>query len=164
MNAAHQEQVKNITHDELTGLIKRVAEIEWLLVALVMLYVKLSPISPQNLPVICFSLCCFALFILLSRYSWLRKISNKWKITVDTWVMIIFITVILWNTGKFESPLLGLYLFVIITAAITLGEKTAFLEVGLISTICLFLSFTPAALAKLTLLKMSGPLIMMFPF
>jgi diguanylate cyclase (GGDEF)-like protein len=164
MNAAHQDQVKNITQDELTGLIKRVAEIEWLLVALVMLYVKLSQISPQNLLVICIALCCFALFIFFSRYSWLRKISNKWKITVDTWVMITFITVILWHTGKFESPLLGLYLFVIITAAITLGEKTAFLEVGLISTICLFLSFTPAALAKLTLLKMSGPLIMMFPF
>jgi len=78
--------------------------------------------------------------------------------------MIVFITVILWHTGKIESPLLGLYLFVIITAAITLGEKTAFLEVGLISTICLFLSFTPTALANLHLLNLSGPLIMMFPF
>jgi len=164
MNAAHQEQVKNIKQDELTRLIKRVAEIEWLLVALVILYLKLSPIAFRNFPVVLIALCCFALFILLSRYSWLRKISNKWKITVDTWVMIIFITVILWQTGKIESPLLGLYLFVIITAAITLGEKTAFLEVGLISTICLFLSFTPAALANLNLLKLSGPLIMMFPF
>ena len=164
MNAAHQEHVKNIKQDELTRLIKRVAEIEWLLVALVILYLKLSPISFQNLPVAFTALCCFALYILLSRYSWLRKISNQWKITVDTWVMIIFITVILWHTGKIESPLLGLYLFVIITAAITLGEKTAFLEVGLISTICLFLSFTPAALANLHLLNLSGPLIMMFPF
>ena len=84
MNAAHQEQVKNITQDELTGLIKRVAEIEWLLVALVILYLKLSPVSFQNLPVAFTALCCFALYILLSRYSWLRKISNQWKITVDT--------------------------------------------------------------------------------
>ena len=164
MIAAHHEQVKNIKEDELTRLIKRVAEIEWLLVALVMLYLKLSPISFQNLPVVYTALCCFTLFILFSRYSWLRNISNKWKITVDTWVMIIFITVIIWHSGKIESPLLGLYLFVIITAAITLGEKTAFLEVGLISTICLLLSFYPEALVNLTLLKMSGPLIMMFPF
>jgi diguanylate cyclase (GGDEF)-like protein len=164
MIAAHNEQVKNIKEDELTRLIKRVAEIEWLLVVLVMLYLKLSPISFQNLPVVYGALCGFALFILLSRYSWLRKISNKWKITIDTWVMIVFITIILWHSGKIESPLLGLYLFVIITAAITLGEKTAFLEVGLISTICLFLSFNPVALVDLTLLKMSGPLIMMFPF
>ena len=135
-----------------------------LLVVLVILFVKLSPSSLYNLQVIFLALSCFTVFILLTRYSWLGKISNKWKITIDTWVMITFITVVLWNTGKIESPLLGLYIFVIITAAITLGEKAAFLEAGLISAICLFLSFTPAALSNLTLLKMSGPLIMMFPF
>ena len=164
MSEDQQEQVQNIKQDELTRLIKRVTEIEWLLVVLVILYVKMSGFSLQDRPGILIALGSFTLFVLIFHYSGMLKITNKWKITVDTWAMITFITVILWHTGKIESPLLGLYIFVIIAAAITLGEKTAFLEVWLISTICLFLSFTPAALAKLTLIKLSGPLIMMFPF
>jgi diguanylate cyclase (GGDEF)-like protein len=94
----------------------------------------------------------------------LRNISNRWKLAIDTWVTIAFITLILWHTGKIDSPLLSLYLFAIITAAITLVEGIALLEVGLISTICLFLSFTPPELAKLTLYKLSGPLILVFSF
>jgi len=164
MNATMAENVLSLRKEELSRLIKRGAEIQWLLLVLVLLYMQLSKVSIQGNPVILIALGGYTLFILVSHYSRLRNISNRWKLATDTWATIAFITLILWHTGKIDSPLLSLYLFAIITAAITLGEGIALLEVGLISTICLFLSFTPPELANLTLYKLSGPLILVFSF
>ncbi|MCX5901979.1 MAG: hypothetical protein NTV89_00590, partial [Proteobacteria bacterium] len=134
----------NMKIEELKGLNKRVAEIEWLLVALVILYIEISGFSLQETPGVLIALGCFTLFIIMSHYIGLDSIINKSKLTIDTWAMIAFISYVLWNTGKINSPLLSLYLLVIIIACSTLGEVVAFLEVGLISTICFLLSFTPS--------------------
>ena len=157
-------QDQNLKIEELKGLNKRVAEIEWLLVALVILYIQISGFSLQENPGVLIALGCFTLFIIMSHYIGLDSIISKPKLTIDTWAMIAFISFILWNTGKIESPLLSLYLLVIITACSTLGEVVAFLEVGLISTICFLLSFTPSMISKLTLIQLSGPFIQLFPF
>jgi diguanylate cyclase (GGDEF)-like protein len=157
-------QDQNLKIEELKGLNKRVAEIEWLLVALVILYIQISGFSLQENPGVLIALGCFTLFIIMSHYIGLDSIISKSKLTIDTWAMIAFISFILWNTGKIESPLLSLYLLVIITACSTLGEVVAFLEVGLISAICFLLSFTPSMISKLTLIQLSGPFIQLFPF
>lgn len=155
---------KIIKKEELKGLNKRVAEIEWLLVTLVILYIEISGFSLQENPGVLLALGCFTLFIIMSHYIGLDSLISKSKLTIDTWAMIAFISFILWNTGKIESPLLSLYLLVIITACSTLNEVVAFLEVGLISTICFLLSFTPSMISKLTLVQLSGPFIQLFPF
>lgn len=53
--------------------------------------------------------------------------------------MIIFITWILWNTGTIQSPLLNLYLLVVISSAITLDKVTTTLEIILIFAVYVFL-------------------------
>ena len=164
MSKSLSMQDNNIKIEELKGLNKRVVEIEWLLVTLVILYIKISGFSIQETPGVLIALGCFTLFIIISHYIALDSIISKSKLTIDTWAMIAFISFILWNTGKIESPLLSLYLLVIITACSTLGEVVAFLEVGLISTICILLSFTPSMIPKLTLIQLSGPFIQLFPF
>jgi diguanylate cyclase (GGDEF)-like protein len=154
----------SMKREELRGLNKRVAEIEWLLVSLVILYIEISGYSLQDYPGVLMALGCFTLFIIVSHYISLDAFISRTKLTIDTWAMIAFISYILWNTGKIGSPLLSLYLLVIITAGSTLGEVVAFLEVGLISTICILLSFTPSMLSTITLAQLSGPFIQMFPF
>jgi diguanylate cyclase (GGDEF)-like protein len=164
MSEAQSMHNNSIKREELRGLNKRVAEIEWLLVSLVILYIEISGYSIQDTPGVLIALGCFTLFIIVSHYIALDSIISRAKLTIDTWAMIVFISYILWNTGKINSPLLSLYLLVIITAGSTLGEVVAFLEVGLISAICFLLSFTPSMIPKITLLQLSGPFIQLFPF
>ena len=164
MSTAQILHNNSIKREELRGLNKRVAEIEWLLVTLVILYIEISGYSLLDSPGVLIALGCFTLFIIVSHYIALDAFISRTKLTIDTWAMIVFITYILWNTGKIGSPLLSLYLLVIITAGSTLGEVVAFLEVGLISTICFLLSFTPSMLSNITPAQLSGPFIQMFPF
>jgi diguanylate cyclase (GGDEF)-like protein len=164
MSTAQLTHHNSMKREELRGLDKRVAEIEWLLVSLVILYIEISGYSIQDTPGVLIALGCFTLFIIVSHYIALDVIISRSKLTIDTWAMIAFISYILWNTGKINSPLLSLYLLVIITAGSTLGEVVAFLEVGLISAICFLLSFTPSMIPKITLLQLSGPFIQLFPF
>ena len=64
----------------------------------------------------------------------------SWKLAFETWVMIGFITWVLWNTGNVDSPLLNLYLLVIISSAIALDKMTTILEVVLIFIFYIFLA------------------------
>jgi len=164
MSTAQILHNNSIKREELRGLNKRVAEIEWLLVSLVILYIEISGYSLLDAPGVLIALGCFTLFIIVSHYIALDAFISRTKLTIDTWAMIAFISYILWNTGKIGSPLLSLYLLVIITAGSTLGEVVAFLEVGLISAICILLSFTPSMLSTITISQLSGPFIQMFPF
>jgi diguanylate cyclase (GGDEF)-like protein len=60
------------------------------------------------------------------------------KLLVESWSMVLFITGVLWFTGKGASPLLNLYLLPIILSALTLGRLVTLLQVAAIA-ICHFL-------------------------
>jgi diguanylate cyclase (GGDEF)-like protein len=55
--------------------------------------------------------------------------------------MIVFITWILTYTGRLESPLLNLYLLVVIASALILGKSTTFLQMVLIAACYLWLGY-----------------------
>jgi diguanylate cyclase (GGDEF)-like protein len=65
---------------------------------------------------------------------------SSWKIAIETWVMIAFITWVLLQTGRLESPLVNLYLLVIITTALTLGNAATLLQIALIGACHIWLS------------------------
>ena len=46
---------------------------------------------------------------------------SRWKIAIETWAMLGFITWILYYSGRLESPLVNLYLLTIVTSALTLS-------------------------------------------
>ena len=100
---------------ELKGFSRSIAEIEWLLLLLVLLY-YMSPdariASPAAL-LICMEI--FGAFILGFHYVNFNLPQFRWKLAIETWVMILFITLVVWNTGSVDSPLLNLYLLVIIS-------------------------------------------------
>jgi diguanylate cyclase (GGDEF)-like protein len=81
----------------------------------------------------------YAAFIMSFRYANFYKEESRWKIAIETWGMIIFITWSLWFTGRLESPLVNTYLLVIITSALTLGKLTTLAELWLIAACFFFL-------------------------
>lgn len=119
---------------ELKGFASSIAEIEWLLLLLIILY-YVAPDSqvlyPEGLVA---SMVGFALFVLGFHYLNAHARQKRWKLALETWVMILFITWVIWNTGGVESPLINLYLLVIIISAITLGKIITLLEIVLIGT------------------------------
>jgi diguanylate cyclase (GGDEF)-like protein len=64
---------------------------------------------------------------------------SRWKVALESWAMIAFITWVLGFTGALASPLVNAYLLPVITAALTLGTLTTLAEVGLIAACYLYL-------------------------
>jgi diguanylate cyclase (GGDEF)-like protein len=138
--------------------------IQWLLIALAILYIELPGSYVENRQSIIATLVVYCLAVLFFDYFGLHRIHHKNKIVIQTWAMIAFITYILWSTGKIESPMLSLYILAIITTASTLDKKITILEMGLISACVLFLTFTPSVLAKMSVTQAIRFLLMLFPF
>jgi diguanylate cyclase (GGDEF)-like protein len=127
---------------ELKNFARSMAELHWLLLILVVLYffIPTGPLNNSDTVVAC--MVGYSAFVLLSRYLKFRARETRMKLAIETWAMIGFITAILWNTGYTESPLLNLYLLVIIACAITLGKAMTLLEVFLIACCYLYMGFS----------------------
>ncbi len=122
-----------LSADELRGFSRTVAEIEWLLLILVLLYqVVLAP-DEEAAAALSMAMFFFAAFVLSFRYANFYIRETHWKIAIETWVMIIFITWVLMYTGGVDSPLHDLYILVVVVSALTLGKLATLLEMGLIA-------------------------------
>jgi len=126
--------------EDLHSFSRSMAELHWLLLILVLLYyfIPIRPISNSDALIV--TMVCYSLAVVVLRYLRLPARESRWKLAVETWTMIAFISVTLWHTGLVESPLLNLYLLVIIACALTLGKAMTLLEVMLIAASYLFMS------------------------
>lgn len=130
----------NIEQIELKGFSRSLTEIEFLLLILVILYYVVPGTDIANPFLMTVSMLVYAVFVLGFNYINLDTKQSAWKLAIETWVMIAFITWVLWNTGNINSPLLNLYLLVIIASAITLDKLTTILEIILIFLFYIFLA------------------------
>ena len=128
--------------EELRGFIRTVAEIEWLLLILVLLYQVQFGGDKESSAAVLMALFFYAAFIMSFHYIHFYRQKTRWHLAIETWVMIVFITWVLNYTGRLESPLVNLYLLVIITSALSLGKLITLLEVGVIASCYLFLAST----------------------
>jgi diguanylate cyclase (GGDEF)-like protein len=137
-----RDTTENLTleQEELRGIARTVAEIEWLLLILVLLYLAFG--GPETVSHLAISMALFfyAAFIMSFRYANFYKEESRWKIAIESWGMLVFITWCLYFTGGLESPLLNTYLLAIITSSLTLGKLTTLLELLLIAVCFLFLT------------------------
>lgn len=130
-----------LSAEELRGFARTVAEIEWLLLILVMLYqVVLAP-NGEVTAALSMAMFFFAAFVLSFHYANFYRNETPWKIALETWVMIVFITWVLAYTGGPESPLRDLYILVIIVSALTLGKLATLLEMALIAACYVWLGY-----------------------
>ena len=77
-------------------------------------------------------LAAFALAIIGFRGRSFLPGRSRTRLLIESWSMVVFITCVLWFTGKGGSPLLNLYLLPIILSALTLGRLTTMLQVALV--------------------------------
>jgi len=127
---------------ELRDFSRTVAEIEWLLVILVLLFHVFQDTGEDNTVAIYAGLIVYSALIIGFHYLNFAVKPGRWSLVVETWIMIVFITWVLYYTGRLDSPLLNLYLLPIVTSALALGQLVTLLQVGLIAACYLFLGFT----------------------
>ena len=128
----------SIAQTELRGFSRTLAELEWLLLALVLLYFVLPTVPIDNQLGMLAAMSVYAVFVISFRYSKLFTEETQWKLAVETWAIIIFISWCVYHTGGVDSPLMNLYLLVIIFSALTLGKIVTLLEFALISCVYFF--------------------------
>ena len=127
--------------DDLWSFGQSMAELQWLLLILVMLYFFIPTRPIDNPDALILVMVVFAGFVLLFRSVRCCAREARWKLAIQIFGMIAFITFVLFCTGKTGSPLLNLYLLVIIACAITLGRVMTMLEVVLIAACYLFMGY-----------------------
>ena len=128
--------------EELRGFARTVAEIEWLLVILVMLYQVVQGRSDESNAQIYLGLIMYSAFVIGFRYFNVYRTESRWKLAIETWMMIVFITWVIYHTGRLDSPLTNLYLLTIITSALTLGKLITLLEMALIAACYIFIGYS----------------------
>src|SRR5882672_4176559 len=141
LNASPDNNRVSLEQEELRGISRTVAEIHWLLLILVLLYLFFSGARDdgETSAAISMGLFFYAALVMSFRYANFYKHETRWKIAIESVGMIAFVTWVIWFGGRLSSPLLNLYLLPVITAALTLGRLTTLIEVGLIAACYLFL-------------------------
>lgn len=164
MKTASIENSIDIEQIELKSFSKSIAEIEWLLLILVILY-YVSPdaqiVNPDGMIV---SLFAFTFFILAFHYCNFYTRQYRWKLAIETWIMIAFISWTILQTGGVNSSLLNLYLLVIIVSAMTLGKMITLLEIGLIASFYIYLATPLYSVASFSLIDFSRIMTLFSPF
>ena len=155
-----------IEQDELKGFSRTIAEIEWLLLALVLVYLLAGAPQGEGSIALNMALFFFAAFILGLHYVQFYKDESRPKLMIETWVMVVFITWVVLYSGSIQSPLLNLYLLPVIASALILGKLVTALEVAAIIGCLMFFAYDPASKTLLSLrywgeiLAMSTPIIL----
>ena len=126
------ERSLEIEQAQLRGFARTFAEVEWLLLILVFLYLFIgNPALARNVVVIGV-LVGFVGFVLLFRYARPFAKHTHFKLAFEILVMLAFLTAVLVFSGGARSPLVNLYLLPVITAALALGRRAAALVVALV--------------------------------
>ena len=126
------ERSLEIEQAQLRGFARSIAEVEWLLLILVVLYLFIAnPALARSIGVLGVLL-GFAGFVLLFRYGRPFAKHTHFKLAFEILVMLAFLSAVLVVSGGVHSPLVNLYLLPIITAALALGKRAAALVVALV--------------------------------
>ena len=125
-----------VEQDELKGFARTIAEIDWLLLILVLAYLVAVGHDSDDTGAIVAAALVLGGFILVFRYINFYEKETLEKIALETVVMITFITWVTWHSGMIESPLLNLYLLPIIASALILGKLVTIAEAAVIA-VCL---------------------------
>ncbi len=131
------------------------------LAALVLVWSR-SPATPLW-PVIAL-LGAFAAAIVMFRARRFFPRRTRTRLLIESWCMVIFITGVLWFTGKSMSPLLNLYLLPIILSALTLGRLVTLLQVAVVAICHVLLAAATPGLEVLSLVYASHAVGQLAPF
>jgi diguanylate cyclase (GGDEF)-like protein len=143
----------SIEQEELRGISRTVAEIHWLLLILVLLYLIFGGArdDAESSAAVSAGLFFYAALVMSFRYANFYRRETRWKIGIEAFGMVAFVTWVLWYTNRLASPLLNAYLLPVITSALTLGKIPTLGGVALIAVCYLLLGGSAAPQQILTL-------------
>jgi diguanylate cyclase (GGDEF)-like protein len=126
------ERSLEIEQAQLRGFARSIAEVETLLLILVVLYLFIGNPGLARSPAVLGAFFGFAAFVLVFRYA--RPFARKvhFKLAVEILAMLTFLTAVLVSAGGIGSPLVNLYLLPIVTAALALGKRATALVMVLV--------------------------------
>jgi diguanylate cyclase (GGDEF)-like protein len=154
---ARAQEFPGIEEAQLRGISRTVAEIHWLLLIVVLLFMTFGASDKDAEPALAAGAFFYAAFVMSFRYAFFFTRESRGKIAVETWAMIAFITWTLAYSGGLASPLLNSYLLPIITSALTLGRVVTLFEVAMVAACHVWLGGT-SSLATLFTLSFVGSL------
>jgi diguanylate cyclase (GGDEF)-like protein len=134
----------------LGGLARSMAEVEWLMLALVVLYVFVTDAEPARSLGVVATLLGFAGFVLVFRFARPLARHARLELAVEIAAMLAFLTAVLAQIGGLASPLTTLYLLPIVTAALTLGKRAAAAIVAAVALAYVLLAALAGGSAALT--------------
>jgi diguanylate cyclase (GGDEF)-like protein len=108
--------------------------------------------------------CAFVIAIAAFRSRWFFPRRTRTRLLIESWSMVIFITGVLWFTGKSSSPLFNLYLLPIILSALTLGRLVTLLQVAVIAICHLLLAAATPGTDVMSLVYASQAVGQLAPF
>ena len=143
----------SIEQEELRGISRTVAEIHWLLLILVLVFLVFGGVrqDAESNAAVSAGLFFYAALVMSFRYANFYRRETRWKIGIEALGMVLFITWVLWYTHGLASPLLSAYLLPVITSALTLGKIPTLSGVALIAACYLFIGGGTAPRELLTL-------------
>jgi diguanylate cyclase (GGDEF)-like protein len=89
---------------------------------------------------------------------------TRTRLLIESWSMVVFITGVLWFTGKSSSPLLNLYLLPIILSSLTLGRLVTLLQVAVVAICHLLLAAATPGVDVMSLVYASQAVGQLAPF
>jgi len=149
---------------QLRGFSRSLAELEWLLLILVLFYFVAPGTEVADRFGFVSAMIAFAVFVLAFRYARFFSRETRGKLAVETWIMILFVSYVAYNTGGVHSPLLNLYLLVIITSALTLGKMVTFLEFILITAVYFYMGYPEFVSQSFSINDFSRLMILFAPY
>jgi len=131
--------------DELKGFARTIAEIEWLLLVLVLVYLVAVGQEGEGGIAIYTALFFMGAFILAFHYVQFYRNETLAKLAIETVVMIAFTTWVTWYSGKIDSLLLNLYLLPIIASALILGKVVTAIETVVVIACYMAMAYDPSS-------------------
>lgn len=132
---------RNISQQVIRGFSRSLAELDWLILALVLFYIQIAHLEPEPRAQVIVGMVVFAAFSLGFRYLGFFARTTRLKLTVETWMMLMFITWVIWHTGQIDSVLINLYLLAVVASALTLGRLITLLQITAVTGAYLYMSY-----------------------
>src|ERR1700692_1869670 len=144
--------------------VRSTRSMEILCLALAALVVVWSRVLTTQLWPVLGLLCAFVVAIVAFRSRRFFPGRTRTRLLIESWSMVMFITGVLWFTGKSSSPLLNLYLLPIILSALTLGRLVTLLQVAVIAICHVLLAAATPGLDVISLSYASQAVGQLAPF
>ena len=149
---------------ELKGFSRTIAELEWLLLILVLLYYIVHSAVIVDTWSLFLAMIIYASFVISFRYSNLFTQETHWKLAVETWAILLFITWVVHKTGGIDSPLLNLYLLLLMFSALTLGKRSTVLVFLLVTAVYFYLGHRVYAYKAFSFSQFGEVMVLFCPF